>query len=103
MARETRIAPDQRVEVSFSARERDLILEYSMGDEEVIRFLRVAETRDGQILAKLTLDDLDELIGYIAAEANHTSSRRLEKELHALFGRLQDEMQSYDDGQWPNA
>ena len=103
MAREKKIAPDERVEVRFTTQERDFILDHTLVDGEVIRLLRLAEIRNGQILARLTLDDLDEIIGYIAAEANHTSNKRLEKELGALFGRLQDELQSYDDGQWPNA
>ncbi len=103
MAREKKIAPDERVKVFFSAHERDLILEYTLADEDATRLLRVAEIRDGKILARLTLDDLDEIIGYVAAEANHTSNKKLEDELHALFCRLQDELQSYDDGQWPSS
>jgi hypothetical protein len=36
----------------------------------------------------------------VAAEANHCKSKSLRKQLDALFARLQDEMESYDDGQW---
>ena len=44
-----------------------------------------------------TLDDLDELVGYVAAEANHAKVKRLEKELRRLYSRLADVLQSYTD------
>jgi len=47
-----------------------------------------------------TLDDLDQLLGHIAAEANHCKSKKLQRELHELFDRLRDVMESYDDGGW---
>ena len=49
---------------------------------------------------RYTLEDLDELLGYVAAEANHSKSKKLQAELDALYDRLQTEMESYDDGQW---
>lgn len=102
MAREKKIEPDQPVEVSFSPRERDLILEHTFADGELTDRLRVVEVKGTKFVAKYTLEDLDELLGYIAAEANHTPNKKLQKELDALFARLQHEMQSYDDGQWPH-
>ena len=50
-----------------------------------------------------TLDDLDELLGHVAAEANHTKNKRRQKELDSLHERLQAELESYDDGLWPQA
>jgi len=44
-----------------------------------------------------TLDDLDELGGFIAAEANHTKDRKLRKELQQLFDRIQTTLESYTD------
>ena len=102
LAREKKIEPDQPVEVPFTPRERDLILEHSFADGELTDRLRVLEVRGATLVARYTLDDLEELLGFIAAEANHTLNRKLQKELHALFIRLQNEMQSYDDGQWPH-
>lgn len=102
MAREKKIEPDQPVAVLFTLRERDLVLEHTFASGELTDRLRVAEVKGRKLVAKYTLDDLDELLGYIAAEANHTLNKKLQKELDALFARLQDEMQSYNDGQWPN-
>jgi hypothetical protein len=101
LAREKKIEPDQPIEVLFTPRERDLILEHTFADGELTDRLRVVEVKGAKFMAKYTLDDLDVLLGYIAAEANHTPNKKLQKELDALFARLQHEIQSYDDGQWP--
>jgi hypothetical protein len=45
----------------------------------------------------LTLDDLDELAGYVAAEANHAKVKKLEKELRPLYSRIADLLESYRD------
>jgi hypothetical protein len=34
------------------------------------------------------LDDLDDLAGYVAAEANHAKNKKLQKELQRLFSRI---------------
>ncbi len=45
----------------------------------------------------LSLDDLEELIGCISFEANHTDDRRLRKRLDQLFAHLQGVLDSYVD------
>ena len=103
MARQKKIEPDQPVEVLFTTRERELVLQHTFAGDELLGPLQVAELRGSKLLANYTLDDLDESLGYVAAEANHATDKKLAKELHALFDRLQAKMQSYDDGQWQNA
>jgi plasmid stabilization system protein ParE len=43
------------------------------------------------------LDDLDELAGYVAAEANHAKVKKLEKELRRLYSRIAEVLESYTD------
>jgi hypothetical protein len=50
---------------------------------------RIRPHRDGAVLAA-TDDDLDELIGSVAAEANHEPSRRRQQRLDAAFDALND-------------
>ena len=70
---------------------------------EVTGPLRMAVVKGKKFIVKLTLDDLDEIIGYIAAEANHTDDKKIQKELDHLFKWLQTTMESYDDGMWQGA
>ena len=88
------------MEVSFTLRNRELILEHTFADPELTDKLTIARVKSGGLVAKYTLDDLDLLLGYVAAEANHCKDRKLQKELDSLFERLQKTMESYDDGAW---
>jgi hypothetical protein len=99
--RARRIKPDEKVAVVFTARERQLIIEHTFAGPEVVEPLEQGRPRGGRYTLRLTLDDLDDLLGYVAAEANHSRSKALQKELDTLYERLQAEMESYDDGQWP--
>ena len=49
----------------------------------------------------LTLDDLDELGGYIAAEANHTHDKRKGKKLDAIFQKIQKLLGTHSDEEPP--
>ena len=68
-----KIQPGEPVPISFSLEERDLILEHTFVGPEITDPLRIAPLKGSKVLAKFTLDDLDDLLGYIAAEANHTN------------------------------
>ena len=46
---------------------------------------------------RFTLDDLDELAGYVAAEANHAKVKKLETELRRLYSRIADALESYTE------
>ena len=46
---------------------------------------------------RFTLEDLDELAGYVAAEANHAKDKKLEKELYRLYARIAAALESYTD------
>ena len=48
-------------------------------------------------VAMLTRDDLEELIGIAAFEANQTDDRRLRKRLDDLFVYFQGILDSYED------
>lgn len=48
---------------------------------------------DGRILLAGDVDDLEELTGYVAAEANHERDRRRQKRLDTAFDALNDVVQ----------
>jgi hypothetical protein len=102
VARKT-IASGTAVEVLFTLAERDLIVEHTFAGPDLTDRLQLATVKGTKLAVKYTLDDLDELLGYIAAEANHSENKKLEKQLDKMWGRLKKKMESYDDGGWQEA
>ena len=101
MTERRRIKPGETVPLAFTARERALVIEHTFAGPELTEPLDTARVVRGKYIMRCTLDDIDELLGHVAAEANHAKNKRLQKELDALHERLQAEMESYDDGLWP--
>ena len=98
MTRRKRIAYGEAGEISFTPRDAELVRDRTFADPEYVQRLKPSPGSDGRLVGKFTLDDLDDLLGYIAAEANHAKSKKLQKELDGLYGRLQGVMNSYADG-----
>ena len=94
-----RIHPDEKIAVRMTARDRRLLLDHTLGDPEYANRLRPASNA-GALVGEHTLDDLEDMLGYIAAEANHTEDRALQRALDALYDRLLRVQRSYDDGNW---
>jgi len=92
-----RIRPDEKVPLELNDRERELILEHSLADEELTGRLRVVPLRGEAPVYRFTLDELDELTGYIAAEANHANDKKLQQEWDRLYARLAAVLESYTD------
>jgi repressor LexA len=82
------IKPGQLVDVRLAPQERDLILERTLIDEETEGHLRGATARGSNLVVRLTLDDIDDLAGHVAAEANHCSEPRVRRVLDAVYDRL---------------
>ena len=93
-----RIAYGEAVEVVFSPVDAELVREHTFADPEYLRRFRATPGSGGRLVGKFSLDDLDDLLGYVAAEANHTKSKKLQKQLDSLYDRLKRVMDSYDDG-----
>jgi len=91
------VPPGQTVPLKLSKRERELILEHTLADDELTAPLRVAPTANQASVYSFTLDDLEELAGYVAAEANHAQDKKLQKQLDRLFTRMETALQSYAD------
>ena len=60
-------------------------------------FARFAVIEGKGVILNLSLDDIEEIQGYIAAEANYTKSRKLQKDLDRLFSKFQVYLDTYDD------
>jgi hypothetical protein len=103
MSRRKKIEQGEKVEIAFTPRDRELVLRHTLAGPEVARPLTMSRRTDGRHVVRYTLDDIDDLLGFIAAEANHTKDRKLQRELRGLYDRLRAEMERYDDGGWQEA
>ena len=95
--RRKKIKNGEQVPVKLSLRERDLVIDHAFLDPELADSIKIAQIRSGKITAKYSLDDIDLLLGCIAAESNHTKNKKLKKELDELFDRLHALMESYNE------
>ena len=82
-----RIQPNEKVTVCMSACDRELLLKHALGDPEYAERLRPAPAGKG-LVGEYTLDDIEDILGYVAAEANHTGDKKLRGALDALSYRL---------------
>lgn len=95
MARRKQVKPGTKVGLKLTAVERKLILQDLMClDDRYAQTIR--ETPPSQPV-QFTLDEWEDLGGYIAAEANHTDNRRLGKKLDAIFDKIQKILDTHTD------
>ncbi len=97
MTKRTQIGVDEKIPVPFSLKERDLILAETFIDMSMDRGFRLSEVKGGRVIVPLTLSDVEDLMGHIAATANHADDRKLERQLHAIWDRLNKYEDRYED------
>jgi hypothetical protein len=83
-----------KLPVKLTFRERDLIRDETFYDPD---FAKLAFVDGKGIRLDLSLDDIEDIQGYVAAEANYTKNSKLQKELDRLFDKLQVFLDTYDD------
>lgn len=90
-----RIKRGERVPITLSPRERQLMLSFIIPPPEIEDKLRACAEGAGPVAFGVTLGELEEILGYVAAEANHADTRKLEEELDGLYDRLTEVLDSY--------
>ena len=85
----------ERVPVKVSVAQRDLIDEHTLVEPELLRLLDDGTMGAAEVSVRLTLDDLEELIGFVCFEANHTEDRKLQRRLDEISGHLQSIVDLY--------
>ena len=82
------------IPVYFTEKELELIREHAFFNEE---FGKMALYENGKKRLDLSLDDIEELHGFIAAEANHTQNKKLQNALDRILVKLDRYFDRYDD------
>jgi hypothetical protein len=85
------------IEIKLTPTERDLILEHTFAGNDLTDRIKLALLKGKHISAGYTLEELDELVGFIAAEANHSEDRKLERQLDRLFEKLSRVIEDNND------
>jgi hypothetical protein len=91
-----RIPRGQRLGLRLSGADRDLLLDILI-DPAIEDRIRDAPARQRSVM--FTLDELDTLAGWVAAEANHTDDRRREDHLDEIYQRIVEIEQMYTEGE----
>ncbi len=100
MSKRIKIKPDEKVPITLTETARQQVLDLMFhSDPAIPRLLRATPIKDGRFVVEMSLDDIDLLLGDIAAEANHATSK-VQRSLDSLHDRLKREMEKYDDGNW---
>lgn len=92
------IGVGDQIAVRFTTRDRKLLEDVDL-DPEYLERLRPIPGSTDQV-GEYTLDDLEDILGYVAAEANHAESPRRRQQLDDFYDRLNRTQRSYDDGNW---
>lgn len=83
-----------KLPVKPTFRERDLICNHTFYDPD---FANHAVTDSKGIQIELSLGDIEDIQGYVAAEANHCDDEKFQNGLDRLFEKLQVLLDSYHD------
>ena len=89
------IQSGEKVGLQMTQAERKLILDgLTCLDKESEEIVRTTPTSKP---VKMTLDELDDFGGYIAAEANHCDEKKTQKKLDTIFEKIQRLLETYTD------
>jgi hypothetical protein len=80
----------ESIEIKLTTAECDLILNDTFAGSDLTDRLCKPKTEGESVIAIYSLDELDELAGFIAAEANHLEDRKLETRLEDLYDKISD-------------
>jgi len=93
------IQPGKKVSLKLTATGRTLVLEDLMLLDQSYQEI-VQSTPPGKPVM-MTLDELDDFAGYIAAEANHCDDTKKQKKLDSVFQKAQDLLEKDTDEEPP--
>ncbi len=85
---------DKRYFIELTDYEYSLLNNNEMISMLCERYLKSVTRHDDTVELSLTLKELEDLTGYVAAESNHASTRRKQDELGAICDYFESEVSS---------
>jgi len=83
-----------KLPVKLTVQERDIIRDKTFCDPN---FAKIAVVDGKSVQVDMSLDEIEVIQGFVAAEANHMKNKKLENELDRIFDKLQTYLDTYDD------
>ena len=84
MAKKRPLKFGESVALQLTEEQVDLIVKHTLIDNDLLAIVYRAKLRDGIVSARFTLDELDLLAGFVAAEANNTKDKKLQRQFDAI-------------------
>ena len=88
------------IPVTFTLLERDLILGRHQSNIPIAPLIdedtfRAARVRKNSVVVKLTLDQIEHLMGFVAGDSNHAEDPLIAQQLDELYFQLESVWASY--------
>jgi hypothetical protein len=80
----------ESVIINFTEKEKNLIIENTLAPENLTLRLKNADIKGKYLRVSYEYDELDELVGFIAAEFNHVTDESAKKGLDKLYEKLNE-------------
>jgi len=90
------IHPGQSIGLRLTAAERTLLVEGILVLDRAY-ITRITDSPSDRHHVPFSLDELDELAGYVASEANHCKNKKKQKVLDAIYGKIQHLLETHSD------
>jgi len=87
----------ETVPLELNERERDLIVSHTFAADSLTDRLQVAPQPGQRPVFHFILNELDRLVGDVAAEANHAKNKVLQEQLDQLCDRIEAVLSKYSD------
>jgi hypothetical protein len=87
---------DEKVPLLLTGEQIALIIEHTFSEDVLINALRISEVVGSKRKAMFTLHDLEYLDGHVAAVANHSEDKKLQKKFDSIFQTIQRVEDKYD-------
>jgi len=86
MTRRNISKPAETISLKLSTEERQLLLDLTFVEEEILH--RIRRTPSDEVDIQLSLDQLGSLAGSVAADANHTSDKTRGAKLARIYEKI---------------
>jgi hypothetical protein len=95
MAKKKQIKPGDTVTLKLTEEQADLIVEHTLINDDLPAIIHHSKLRDGVVSVRCTLEDLEELSGYLAAKSNNTKDKRLQQRFDVISDAIDELNLSY--------